>query len=85
MFSTEPFSHRRNQDGTIDSIGARCYLTVGTARNESELPKIEHSHACNTDWLFRWRAGCGICRVFKQNKRARYVHSIGSRARCCQP
>jgi len=30
-------------------------LTVGTAWNESELPKIEHSHTCNPDWLFRWQ------------------------------
>ena len=55
MFSTELFSHRRNKDGTIVSICARCYLTVGTAWNESELPKIEHSHTCNPDWLFRWQ------------------------------
>ena len=55
MIANEPFSHRTNKDGTIDSICARCYLTVGTAWNESELPKIEHSHTCNPDWLFRWQ------------------------------
>ena len=55
MIANERFSHRSNKDGTIDSICARCYLTVGTARNESELPKIEHSHTCNPDWLFRWQ------------------------------
>ena len=55
MIANERFSHRRNKDGTIDSICARCYLTVGTAWNESELPKIEHSHTCNPDWLFRWQ------------------------------
>jgi hypothetical protein len=55
VFSNEPLSHRRNKDGTIDSICPRCYLRVGTALNESELPKIEHSHTCNPDWLLRWQ------------------------------
>jgi hypothetical protein len=55
MFWNKPFSHRRNKDGTIDSICTRCYLRVGTARNESELPKIEHSHTCNPEWLLRWQ------------------------------
>ena len=55
MFWNEPFSHRRNKDGTIDSICTRCYVTVGTALNESELPKIEHSHTCDPGWLLLWQ------------------------------
>ena len=55
MFWNEPFSHRRNKDGTIDSICTRCYMTVGTALNESELPKIEHSHTCDPGWLLLWQ------------------------------
>jgi len=55
MFSNKPFSHLRNKNGTIDSICTRCNLTVGTARNESELPKIEHSHTCNPEWLLCWQ------------------------------
>ena len=55
MVSNEPFSHRRNNDGTIDSICTRCYLTAGTARDESQLPEIEHSHTCDPVWLLHWQ------------------------------
>ena len=52
MVLNESFFHRRSKDGVIDSICTRCYVTVGTALNESELPKIEHSHTCNPDCCF---------------------------------
>ena len=55
MVSNEPFFHRRSKDGAIDSICTRCYVTVGTARNESELPEIEHNHARDPYWLLRWQ------------------------------
>ena len=55
MVSNEPFFHRRSKDGAIDSICTRCYVTVGTARNESELPEIEHNHTCDPYWLLRWQ------------------------------
>ena len=55
MISNEPFSYRRNKDGTIDSICNHCYLTVGTALNDSELPEIEHSHTCDPEWLLHWK------------------------------
>ena len=44
MFWNKPFSHRRNKDGTIDSICTRRFVAVGTALKESELPKMEYSH-----------------------------------------
>ena len=44
MDSNEPFFHRRNKDGTIDSICTRCFMSAGTALNESELSEIEHNH-----------------------------------------
>jgi hypothetical protein len=40
------FHHRVNVDGTVDSICLRCYLTAGSARNESELPALEAAHVC---------------------------------------
>jgi hypothetical protein len=54
MVLNEPFCHRRNNDGTIDSICTRCFATVGTAQKESELPEIEHNHTCDPYWLSRW-------------------------------
>ena len=54
MVSNEPFFHRRNKDGVIDSICTRCYVTVGTPRNEA-LPEIEDNHTCDPYWLLRWQ------------------------------
>jgi hypothetical protein len=55
MVSNESFFHRSNKDGTIDSICTRCYVTVGTAHNESELSEIEYNHTCDPYWLLRWQ------------------------------
>ena len=55
MVSIEPYFHRRNKDGTVDSICTRCYMTASTARNELELPEIEQSHICDPYWLRRWQ------------------------------
>jgi hypothetical protein len=59
MVLNEPFCHRRNNDGTIDSICTRCFVTAGTAQNESELPEIEHNHTCDPDWVLRWQPVSG--------------------------
>ena len=55
MVSNEPFFHRRNKNGTIDSICTRCFVTVGTALKESELAEMEQSHTCDPYWLLRWQ------------------------------
>ena len=55
MVLNEPFCHRRNKDGTIDSICTRCYLTAGTALNESALPEIERGHTCDSAWVLHWQ------------------------------
>ncbi len=40
------FPHRRNHDGTFDSICSRCFATVATEGSEAELEKAEESHVC---------------------------------------
>jgi len=41
------FAHRFIPDGTVDSICPRCFVTVGSASNETDLvPKEEH-HVCD--------------------------------------
>ena len=48
---TKPaFAHRANPDGTHDSICLCCYLTVGSADDESLLSKFELTHQC---WAWR--------------------------------
>jgi hypothetical protein len=55
MVSSEPFCHRRNTDGTIDSVCTCCFVTVGYPLKESELPEIEHRQTCDPDMLLHWK------------------------------
>lgn len=41
------FPHRANQDGTIDSICPRCYVTIGTSTLEADLASMESAHTCD--------------------------------------
>jgi hypothetical protein len=40
------FPHRRNKDGTFDSICLKCLLTIANARIEADLAKCEKYHVC---------------------------------------
>jgi hypothetical protein len=43
----EPFfPHRRNRDGSYDSICLTCFATVGSAGTEEELVKFDKEHVC---------------------------------------
>ena len=44
--SPTTFRHRRNRNGTWDSICTKCYLTVETAMLEEDLVGAERSHDC---------------------------------------
>lgn len=41
------FPHRRNLDGTIDSICTMCFATVATKGHESDLKAAEDAHLCS--------------------------------------
>jgi len=45
----EPFPHRRNPDGSFDSICRKCFRTVATRRNEADLAQAEREHVCEDD------------------------------------
>jgi hypothetical protein len=45
-FPRPSFIHRRNPDGTVDSICLRCFLTTDHAKEESALDKVEDAHVC---------------------------------------
>ena len=45
----EPFPHRRNPDGSFDSICPNCFRTVATRRNEADLAQTEREHVCEND------------------------------------
>ncbi len=40
------FPHRRNADGSFDSICLKCLLTIANERTETDLTKHEKHHVC---------------------------------------
>jgi hypothetical protein len=45
------FPHRRNRDGSFDSICLNCLVTIANARNEPDLAKFDKYHVCNPSTL----------------------------------
>jgi hypothetical protein len=54
MASINGFVHRFHDDGTVDSICRRCFVTVAIAQRESELLAPENLHMCKPDVLSRF-------------------------------
>lgn len=52
--ATLAYAHRRNADGTTDSICRNCFITVITAIWEGDLTRAEHDHSCNPSVLDYW-------------------------------
>jgi hypothetical protein len=46
------FPHRRNPDGSYDSICTDCLATVATVQNEDQLRQYERTHTCDTLRLY---------------------------------
>lgn len=42
------FPHRRNPDGTLNSICLRCLETVASHKTEEELKELDKQHVCST-------------------------------------
>jgi hypothetical protein len=47
------FIHRKNKDGSFDSICLKCFQTAVTAHHESFLNSLEHNHQCSEADLWR--------------------------------
>jgi hypothetical protein len=43
------FAHRYTEDGKIESICLRCFLTVACSENEEEMVINEAEHICQLD------------------------------------
>lgn len=41
------YAHRKNHDGTFDSICLSCYRTAGSSLIENGLLSLESGHACD--------------------------------------
>jgi hypothetical protein len=54
-FQTAPFfPHRRNKDGSFDSICLKCFATVASHMTQEELKELDKTHVC-TDSLLSQR------------------------------
>jgi hypothetical protein len=48
------YTHRRNPDGTTESVCRKCFTTVVTASRDADLDNAEHSHLCDPKALDHW-------------------------------
>ena len=46
------FPHRRNRDGSFDSICKRCFQTIASCSSETALSVAETKHTCDGPPLF---------------------------------
>src|ERR1051325_3463202 len=49
-------AHRRNDDGTFDSICLRCFITVEHAAEEEDVQAPECVHVCDAENLEQFRS-----------------------------
>jgi hypothetical protein len=40
------YPHRKNPNGSYDSICLRCLMTIGTSEDENVLVRLEDAHIC---------------------------------------
>ena len=52
MHRLTSFAHRRNFDGSYDSICTKCFATVAMAEKEEELSPAESAHLCDPSALY---------------------------------
>lgn len=45
------FAHRKNSDGSFDSICLKCFVTVGQGQEEEDLDLAEYIHVCDMEVL----------------------------------
>ncbi len=55
MNAQTSFARRSNRDSSIDSICTRCYQTIASARNETDLTLPETSHSCDPNGEFNYQ------------------------------
>ena len=67
---TLQFTHRLNDDGTMDSICRECFTTVATAKSSSALEPLEHKHRCDASLLERYKKGSGAGKIFRIDRSA---------------
>jgi hypothetical protein len=58
------YPHRRNHDGSFDSICPTCFATIGHTKSERELADAEQNHSCEQAFLEgRGAQNARLCKV----------------------
>jgi hypothetical protein len=67
-FTGPSFPHRRNPDGTYDSICTLCLATVATAQWEEQLYPRELAHVCDPTRRYEVTEGSGAFAIESRSK-----------------
>lgn len=43
------FAHRKNRDGSFDSICLKCFITIDNGNEEEDLDVAEYIHVCDVE------------------------------------
>lgn len=59
MYLSDPskFAHRKNADGTVDSICLKCFITVDHGDEEADLDVSEYIHMCDLELFAPFASG----------------------------
>jgi hypothetical protein len=57
---TSPFPHRRNKDGSYDSICPKCFATIARATTDRELLAFDQKHVCDNSLTAWYRGAVGL-------------------------
>jgi hypothetical protein len=71
------FAHRRNDDGSFDSICPRCIQTIAHCACEPDLQNAEDSHVCNPSIVEHYRGLIKAVSDYREGKKRRVRKSIG--------
>ena len=78
MYKSNPqrasFAHRRNDDGTYDSICPTCFRTIAQSARELDLHNAEDSHVCNPSLVEHYR---GLSKAVSDYRAERRDVSMG--------
>jgi nitrite reductase/ring-hydroxylating ferredoxin subunit len=91
------FAHRRNEDGSYDSICRACFAALVRSKPEPELAAYENAHNCDSSFLaergYFNRAECLVCPAHSQKVtptsgvagRLNYTGTVTAKARPVAP
>jgi hypothetical protein len=66
------YPHRRNKDGSYDSICLTCFITVAFGKSEAELMEFDKKHICEFSVLSQRAFNRTVPGIRKRNQRVHH-------------